>query len=721
VVLGISRSLPGLPPSLSSLMAEDSQVPEAADAVLSDDSQEYEVGLMAEHLQVPELRALFSVDRQVAAGVSQVPNVGDLMAEDLQAPDVLTENLQVPEVGSLLRAVSSDGGGAAVDSDGGGGGCGKAADAVDEAEMFELTPSMSAKLGSKQFRSAQDLADYPYELVGRILHRSSSDPTVVKRRIHCFLRNQFVLHTKFSGRLSAEAWMRFMGIALRAHDISLADNWLILHSACDTSRLSRKVYDAHPSHLRPAHFAKSVQSSLPQEHLDMVDSLRPLDSASPVEKAKCYTQMDAYLSANKDTIFNPKKRVRENECYEHPGMACHCVWQRFPELNEQENPVPLGDSKAISAEFASPVCVAFSLVGKRMKLADGNTESMVVHHNAAGASGHDMYTVENVSRFPTDNFRAKMDDQHHVVDTVHDALTMGFLAKRARLSLSALGPRLLWKGPTTPKDIAEDFRHIFHCEGALVTIDDLLDYEDAGEVNDVCKRFANLRGIMSLKGGEWSDMCLQQLLTNCEKAHYRRYLSRCSAEIQSGTMPCVVADLMTNPDEKDGRYGKYLPTLVRNSVMTSLTRNRILTPGMLDFLHGWPTLNIAFDADVEKAERYKMYMEAAPVRLSDTLNFSQCVAMQGNGVHLAAQMAWQLYIMSHVERVDAEFPFYQPLDVKPNSCPEQPGLDNSDDVSSDLVIEHDLPGTPHSSKTAVDLDSDDSDANTMIMGRGGDF
>jgi len=89
------------------------------------------------------------------------------------------------------------------------------------------------------------------------------------------------------------------------------------------------------------------------------------------------------------------------------------------------------------------------------------------------------------------------------------------------------------------------------------------------------------------------------------------------------------------------------------------------------FSQGWPT------GDFPENRVYKCYKDCMAFNVEDASTHAQA-QMQGNGVHLAALSAWQLYVYSHVMRKDLLNKLTPCLTWKRPQLPQV--IDNSQDA-----------------------------------------
>jgi hypothetical protein len=527
----------------------------------------------------------------------------------------------------------------------------------DEAFDFEALSQATTVSRKVDIIDMADLGDWPYIMVQRVIQMHPKGEAWARQRLEEFFRDRLVAHTKFSGRLSTEGWLRMLGVALEASGIPLPENWLVCFAACDNDPACHEYMRLVPNRLRPMHYYSSVQDTLPPGNQAMIADLRPADDASAQVKGAAFELLGDYLEAQKDEMF--QRNHITTSCIAHEGGVCPVAWDGGPLEcccsvggSAPESGLPccnfdLDVSKAVSGDWGAPVCTPFSKIGKKQRLTDMHTESLLVYSSCTGTMDMDYKCLENVGGFNIKKFTETLKD-NTVVGHLHDPEDMGALATRPRLSLAALkNQRFEYVGPVEKNAIAKDFAEIFHGRPPVTTIDDVMELESERDVEKVIKRFARLRGINSMDGQRWTDLSLDALCPTFMKKTLGMYTQRFEARGDNGNTT-FVADLMTDPEAREGRHGSRLPTVLRNSVMASLTKangGRILTPSVIEFLHGWPSLDIGHSSSPsdERATRYRAYRECMPVVLSDHFEYTRCIKFIGNAQHLWSQLAWFIY------------------------------------------------------------------------------
>ena len=134
---------------------------------------------------------------------------------------------------------------------------------------------------------------------------------------------------------------------------------------------------------------------------------------------------------------------------------------------------------------------------------------------------------------------------------------------------------------------------------------------------------------------------------------HNRHLSgyRQFAREQSDKM--IVADLSTDPKERPSRHGLVVPTYTKNTTLVKVTsdgeHDALYSPNEVDFLHGWPVLDVGSALTDVMRECIAVPPDLELPRRCST-KFS------GNGQRLACMAAWFLYIACNVVRRDVALP-----------------------------------------------------------------
>ena len=108
-----------------------------------------------------------------------------------------------------------------------------------------------------------------------------------------------------------------------------------------------------------------------------------------------------------------------------------------------------------------------------------------------------------------------------------------------------------------------------------------------------------------------------------------------------------IADISQNPDARN-RSSFLVPTVTRSSCFVSMSKGCILTPALIDASLGWPGLRVGQD-NGDDVRQYWQYVGVDRRNISDAEHRS----LAGNGMHLAAAGAWELFAASSVVRRDA--------------------------------------------------------------------
>ena len=206
----------------------------------------------------------------------------------------------------------------------------------------------------------------------------------------------------------------------------------------------------------------------------------------------------------------------------------------------------------------------------------------------------------------------------------------------------------MWVGPPET-DVTEDFLSIFGAVPGMFATD-VVGLDSAVNREDLYREFARLRGIFGLQEGEsFANLKIDDIIPVGHKRHLSGY--RKFADAQSDKM--IIADLSTDPQERPSRHGLVVPTFTKNTTLVKVTSDgdgcALYSPNEVDFLHGWPVLDVGSALTDVMRECIAVPLDLELSRRCRT-NFS------GNGQHLACMAAWFLYIACNVVRRDVALP-----------------------------------------------------------------
>jgi hypothetical protein len=213
---------------------------------------------------------------------------------------------------------------------------------------------------------------------------------------------------------------------------------------------------------------------------------------------------------------------------------------------------------------------------------------------------------------------------------------LGFPIRCVRTYAVALRKEsLVWVGTTDLKELAKEFLRYF----ARVTMLDADTYAglDTPEAAfELRVQLARLRGIY--QGAE--EMDLEALLTPTARDVYAKLSSEdraCSGASASGGLVADVSQTFLRR-----RAGAWLPALLSNSKMMSVSKKHLFTPNELNFAMGWPMFAMS------KSNFSHKLTQTLPGRhASISPNH-----LPGTGMMLAQVMTFFVYVMAHTVRKD---------------------------------------------------------------------
>ena len=208
---------------------------------------------------------------------------------------------------------------------------------------------------------------------------------------------------------------------------------------------------------------------------------------------------------------------------------------------------------------------------------------------------------------------------------------------RKRLFATAVNRNTMhWIGPEDMDLVTEDFMTFFRVK-VLLNADSFVGVDCPIMQKTFRMALAAMRGIYNTTAVD--QMQLEDFLPPGGRTRLQKHIEAFEKlRASAGHVPAWAADLSQNPDHMF-RAGVWMPTLARSSVIASLTKRRLFTPGELSFSQGWPRQGISDPK----------YLEAVGFNF-DTLSASAQRSLTGNGMNLNVMAAWLMYVMCHVVR-----------------------------------------------------------------------
>jgi len=232
-----------------------------------------------------------------------------------------------------------------------------------------------------------------------------------KTRAGLNLKRGVVLHSDYTGHMSAETGVRLQMFGMIESGMEGSLDHVICWATCDKKKTSQAIIKAASREPGgPHHLFDNVLDHLPAVHRDKLKSMRP-----PVHKNKNVRmtaeekklQKKLQIQECKDAYNKQQKFVQniaargafENQrraaCLIHPNKQCLMQWQ--------SSVLPEG-RRPLSWNISGPVCVAFSAFGSRQGLADASAEPFHVWGASVADSEHDLVTCENSDEMPAKVF-----------------------------------------------------------------------------------------------------------------------------------------------------------------------------------------------------------------------------------------------------------------------------------------------------------------------------
>lgn len=473
-------------------------------------------------------------------------------------------------------------------------------------------------------------------------------------RMRSLLEAGLIVHSDFSGKCSPEAALELLEEGMLQNHMPLPESWLVLWSACDSSRTCQKVISNLPR--RPIHLFDSMLGKLPKNHQAAIERMRPQKDDDQQTRANAYTRMLPYLESHAADLYIGHKQSA-NCCF-HPGRSCPLRWADPAGISEHERPLTLG--------VAGPPCRPFSTLGTRSTDSHTDMEAIALWRAEMAFADFDIVIAENAEQTNKRYFMDHMPEKYLHKFAIFGSPDLGWPARRCRFWCVSINQQsLVWIGPTE-KDVTRHFLRYF---GATVELDgDVFCGLDNPSVHaQAVMTMARHRGVYLSSETE----ALQQDWTRYLPYGQMTVHAACRAMAERGSKVglsgALTADLSQSVDRL--RCGPWLCTLARSTLMCSVSRNHLFSPDELDFSMGWPTI-------------LNVHNECYARRLGLITTFRGVTAAErrslaGNGHALPQFMSWFLYISSHCVRRCYVEQLRPPLRWSSNSA------DDDDDDSLD--------------------------------------
>lgn len=154
--------------------------------------------------------------------------------------------------------------------------------------------------------TSDELASYPVLQLKRI--QNHEEGHILRRRIECMLGGKVVLHTDFSGRLSAETVYRAQDVAFRKEGWDVPDAVAINHRAREKNKTLQTMIVA--SEHRPSHLFEKQEDKIDPLHRESINNMLPPKKRKKemthddINKAvACHHDVEHYYSLHATSMF----------------------------------------------------------------------------------------------------------------------------------------------------------------------------------------------------------------------------------------------------------------------------------------------------------------------------------------------------------------------------------------------------------------------------------
>jgi hypothetical protein len=333
----------------------------------------------------------------------------------------------------------------------------------------------------------------------------------------------------------------------------------------------------------------------------------------------------------RDTIQRHKEfmyaqsRVVET-CTLHEGPCCP-RWSDPVDVLAQELPLKIS--------MAGTSCQPWSQFGGRQGIAHPATPAWFQYEGELSTAAYDIAFIENSSLMPQDVLFQQAQSRHTCLTAVYGPDTIGFFNHRERRRGACINDEsLVWLG-STATDQTDPFLEFFAAHMAM-DMSSLVGLDEQS-YPDTLRKHLN-RGKRKVAIDEFTTF--ENSIPAGQKELLNKYrLIHAEGRRNSPLSGMMIADISQDASKRC-RCGPVLPALAVGSCMVSIDSAgecRLITPGELSFSQGWPAL--------EGLPYHDCLINDISV-----LSANAQARMLGNGMHLAAESAWFLFILSHVAR-----------------------------------------------------------------------
>ena len=182
-------------------------------------------------------------------------------------------------------------------------------------QYFNETSNM--KMGAASF---EELSAWPDIMIMDFMRMPFGRARLASLRNVC--EWGLVMHSDCSGKMTPEAVLQVLDIALRRQGFVLPDDWIALWRACD-SAVSCQDFLRGASN-RPMHLFVDLMGRQPPVDQVHLKHLRPLPGATPNQRELAHRAQVAHLEENKIKL---SQAFTARNCLFHPALTLICDFE----------------------------------------------------------------------------------------------------------------------------------------------------------------------------------------------------------------------------------------------------------------------------------------------------------------------------------------------------------------------------------------------------------
>lgn len=250
--------------------------------------------------------------------------------------------------------------------------------------------------------------------------------------------------------------------------------------------------------------------------------------------------------------------------------------------------------------------------------------------------------LEESERFPQRIFYDALPKKYLPLGLVFGPQDLGWPIRRSRFYSACINQEtIVWLGPRSSDAVLQDFIQIF---GHLVVMeaDEFLKVGEEEEHDKIIKDYASRRGLYA-DLAKLKSLPRESIFSPGQARHYKEYKDLMRQGRFVGVRGSFVCDLAQDPSERP-RAGAWLPSLVKSSLMYSMSKDKFFTNAQLDFSMGFPV----------HPQMSACYRECLGFNVHH-LEKHAYQKLIGNGMHCCAIFCWWMYVFNNsVRRTDVE-------------------------------------------------------------------